>query len=100
MYRRPTVRAFRYWPTRLASTRLRIRANVSAFIKALVEEELSAFPRRLRHGLGGGPVKGSRHGHRARQLTGTFGTETVRVPRARTMQEPQARTEDETGKMT
>ena len=42
----------------------------------------------------GGPeaVLAYRHGHRERQLTGTFGTETVRVPRARI--------EDETGKVT
>jgi transposase-like protein len=31
--------------------------------------------------------KGYRHGHRERQLTGTFGTETVRVPRARVADE-------------
>ena len=36
-------------------------------------------------------MRGYRHGHRERQLTGTFGTETVRVPRARI--------EDEAGKV-
>ena len=41
---------------------------------------------------GGGPAKGYRHCHRERQLTGTFGTETVRVPRARI--------EDDAGKVT
>jgi transposase-like protein len=47
------------------------------------EEELAAFPGRLRYDRGEGARKGYRHGHRERQLTGTFGTETVRVPRAR-----------------
>ena len=37
-------------------------------------------------------MKGYRNGHRERQLTGTFGTETVRVPRARI--------KDETGEVT
>ena len=41
------------------------------------------FLGRLRYGRDAGPAKGYRHGHRERQLTGTFGTETVRVPRAR-----------------
>jgi len=47
------------------------------------EEELAGFLGRLRYSRGDGPAKGYRHGHRERQLTGTFGTETVRVPRAR-----------------
>jgi transposase-like protein len=37
-------------------------------------------------------AKGYRHGHRERQLTGTFGTETVR--------EQRARIEDDAGKVT
>ncbi len=52
----------------------------------MFEEELAAFLGRFRYGRdgdGGGDAKGYRHGHRERQLTGTFGTETVRVPRAR-----------------
>ena len=61
----------------------RLRANVRATIEAVFEEELAGFLGRLRYGRGDGPVKGYRHGHRERQLTGTFGTETVRVPRAR-----------------
>ena len=61
----------------------RLRMNVRATIEAVFEEELAGFLGRLRYGRGDGPTKGYRHGHRERQLTGTFGTETVRVPRAR-----------------
>ena len=62
----------------------RLRANVRATIEALFEEELAEFLGRLRYGRGDDKAKkGYRHGHRDRQLTGTFGTETVRVPRAR-----------------
>ena len=70
----------------------RLRANVRATIEAVLEEERASFLGRLRYGRGDGPAKGYRHGHRERQLTGTFGTETLRVPRARI--------EDETGKVT
>jgi len=70
----------------------RLRTNVRATIEAVFEEELADFLGRLRYDRGSGSAKGYRHGHRERQLTGTFGTETVRVPRARV--------EDETGKVT
>jgi len=70
----------------------RLRGNVRATIEAVFEEELADFLGRLRYDRGYGPAKGYRHGHRERQLTGTFGTETVRVPRARI--------EDEAGKVT
>ena len=70
----------------------RLRTNVRATIEAVFEEELASFLGRLRYHRSDGPAKGCRHGHRERQLTGTFGTETVRVPRARI--------EDETGKVT
>ena len=70
----------------------RLRTNVRATIEAVFEEELASFLGRLRYRRGDGPAKGYRHGHRERQLTGTFGTETVRVPRARI--------EDEAGKVT
>ena len=70
----------------------RLRANVRAAIEAVFEEELTSFHGRLRYDRGNGPAKGCRHGQRERQLTGTFGTETVRVPRARI--------EDEMGKVT
>jgi transposase-like protein len=61
----------------------RLRQNIRATIEALFEEELAEFIGRCRYGRGGGPKKGYRHGHRERQLVGTFGTETVSVPRAR-----------------
>lgn len=74
----------------------RLRMNVRATIEAVFEEELASFLAsflgRLRYRRGDGPAKGYRHGHRERQRTGTFGTETVRVPRARI--------DDETGKVT
>jgi putative transposase len=70
----------------------RLRTNVRATIEAVFEEELASFPGRLRFGRGDGPTKGYRHGHRERQFTGTFGTKTVRVPRARI--------EDDAGKET
>jgi len=61
----------------------RLRSNVRATIEAVFEEELASFLGRLRYDRGEGSAKGYRHGHRERQMTGTFGTETVRVPRAR-----------------
>jgi putative transposase len=61
----------------------RLRASVRTTIETMFEEELADFLGRIRYGRGGGRAKGYRHGHRARQLTGTFGTERVRVPRAR-----------------
>lgn len=70
----------------------RLRTNVRATIQAMFEEELASFLGRFRYSRGDGPTKGYRHGHRERQLTGTFGTETVRVPRARV--------QDDTGKVT
>jgi transposase-like protein len=71
----------------------RLRMNVRATMEAVFEEALAGFLGRLRCGPGReGAAKGYRHGHRERQLTGPFGTETLRVPRARV--------EDETGKVT
>jgi putative transposase len=61
----------------------RLRETVRATIEALFEEELAAFLGRIRYGRGGGERKGYRHGRRERELVGTFGTETVSVPRAR-----------------
>lgn len=49
----------------------------------MFEEELAEFLGRMRYGRSGGAAKGYRHGHRERQLTGPFGTETLRLPRAR-----------------
>jgi len=70
----------------------RLRQNIRATIEALFEEELAAFIGRCRYGRHEGGRKGYRHGHRERQLVGTFGAQTVSVPRARI--------EDEAGKIT
>jgi transposase-like protein len=70
----------------------RLRQNIRATIEAVFEEELAAFIGHCRYGRGEGSRKGYRHGHRNRQLVGTFGTETVSVPRARV--------EDESGTVT
>ncbi len=61
----------------------RLRSSIRGAIEAVFEEELSEFLGRLRYRRGDGEVKGYRHGHRDRRITGTFGTETVSVPRAR-----------------
>jgi putative transposase len=60
----------------------RLRETIRATVEALFEEELAAFLGRIRYGRGGA-CKGYRHGRRERQLVGTFGRETVSVPRAR-----------------
>jgi transposase-like protein len=70
----------------------RLRQNIRATIEALFEEELAEFIGRCRYDRVGATKKGYRHGHRERQLVGTFGTETVSVPRARI--------EDDAGKIT
>lgn len=61
----------------------RLRANIRTTIEAVFEEELDGFLGRLRYSRESGAAKGYRHGTRERQITGTFGTETVSVPRAR-----------------
>jgi len=61
----------------------RLRANIRATIEAVFEEELAQFLGRCRYDRGNEATPGYRHGHRERQLIGTFGTETVSVPRAR-----------------
>src|SRR5271167_2935846 len=70
-----------------------VRTRIRGFIEELLEAELDAAlgrdryerPRLAEAGVGGRPVVGAghRHGHRERQLMGTFGPVTVRVPRAR-----------------
>jgi transposase-like protein len=70
----------------------RLRQNIRATIEALFEEELAAFIGRCRYSRSGATKKGYRHGHRERQIVGTFGAETVSVPRARIA--------DEDGKIT
>ena len=61
----------------------RLRQNIRATIEALFEEELAEFIGRCRYGRDDGAKKGYRHGRRDRQITGTFGTQTISVPRAR-----------------
>jgi transposase-like protein len=60
----------------------RLRAMARHTIETMFEEELAEALGRTRYGRGGN-AKGYRNGHRDRQLVGTFGAETVRVPRAR-----------------
>lgn len=60
----------------------RLRSMVRQTIETMFEEELAEALGRARYARGGKP-KGYRNGHRARDLVGTFGTETVHVPRAR-----------------
>src|SRR3977135_988710 len=60
-----------------------VRARIAGFSEELLEAELDAAlgrdryerPRLAETGVGGGPVirAGHRHGHRERQLIGTFG---------------------------
>lgn len=69
----------------------RLRANIRGTIEAVFHEELNGFLGRLHYGRTAGAVKGYRHGARDRQIIGTFGTETISVPRARI--------EDEAGKV-
>ena len=61
----------------------RLRETIRATVETMFEEELAAFLGRIRYGRGAGARKGYRNGRRERQLVGTFGTETVSVPRAR-----------------
>ena len=89
------------WCTKLEAG---VRGTIRGFIEALLEEELEAALGRARYertiaaaapaaeaaGLGNEglaaaaiPFKGHRNGHRQRKIIGTFGAETVAVPRAR-----------------
>ena len=61
----------------------RLRLNIRATIEAVFEEELEQFLGRCRYVRSGEARAGYRHGHRERRLIGTFGSETVSVPRAR-----------------
>ena len=61
----------------------RLRTNIRMTIETVFQEELDGFLGRLRYSREGSAVKGYRHGTRERQITGTFGTETISVPRAR-----------------
>ena len=66
-----------------------VRSRVRDFIEAMLEEELSQTLARPRYGRRdpgaetGALAAGVRHGHRERNLTGTFGQTRIAVPRAR-----------------
>lgn len=59
-----------------------MRERIRGFIEEMMESELDAALQRPRYARNGG-VRGHRHGHRERQLIGTFGLVSVPVPRAR-----------------
>jgi putative transposase len=64
-----------------------VRGRVRAFIEAVLEEELAAALGRGRYERAENAGVGWRNGHRDRQVIGTFGAETIRVPRARLVRE-------------
>ena len=64
-----------------------VRGRVRAFIEAILEAALEAALGRGRHVRGEDGARGWRNGHRGRQVIGTFGPETVSVPRARLARE-------------
>jgi len=59
-----------------------VRGRIRGFIEEMLEAELNAALQRGRYDRHG-TTRGHRHGHRARQLVGTFGPVTLSVPRAR-----------------
>src|ERR1700741_2569908 len=59
-----------------------VRGRIRGFIEEMLEAELDAALQRGRYDRHG-TTRGHRHGHRARQLVGTFGPVTLSVPRAR-----------------
>ncbi|MBV1800595.1 transposase [Siccirubricoccus sp. G192] len=59
-----------------------LRGRIRGLIEEMVEQELEAALGRGRYERAGGAV-GHRHGHRRRQLTGSFGPVELAVPRAR-----------------
>ena len=63
-----------------------LRGQIRGLIEELVEQELEAALGRVRYERTGGP-RGHRHGHRKRQLTGSFGPVEIAVPRARLREE-------------
>src|SRR6478752_4937915 len=63
-----------------------VRGRIRGFIEELVEQELKAALGRGRYERAGG-TSGHRHGHRRRQLTGSFGPVEIAVPRARLREE-------------
>jgi putative transposase len=63
-----------------------MRGRIRSLIEELVEQELEAALGRGRYERAGG-TSGHRHGHRKRQLTGSFGPVELAVPRARLREE-------------
>jgi putative transposase len=64
-----------------------VRKRVRDFIGAMIEEELADLLGRSRYARHGeGRAVGHRHGHRRRELMGTFGKVEIAVPRARLKQ--------------
>lgn len=59
-----------------------VRGRIRGFIEEMLEAELNAALQRGRYDRHGTTL-GHRHGHRARQLVGSFGPVTLSVPRAR-----------------
>ena len=59
-----------------------VRGRIRGFIEEMLEAELNAALQRGRYDRHG-TTRGHRHGHRARQLVGSFGPVTLSVPRAR-----------------
>src|SRR5919112_4173480 len=59
-----------------------LRGRIRGLIEELVEQELEAALGRGRYERAGG-AGGHRHGHRRRQLNGSFGPVELAVPRAR-----------------
>jgi transposase-like protein len=68
-------------------TNLRADGKLRAHIEEILEEELSVALGRGRYKRAEDAGHGWRNGHRDRQVIGTFGAETVRVPRARLVRE-------------
>jgi putative transposase len=59
-----------------------VRQHIRSFIKAMLESELEAVLNCGRYERTGS-LQGHRHGHRDRQILGTFRPTTLSVPRAR-----------------
>ena len=59
-----------------------VRGRIRGFIEEMLEAELDAALQRGRYDRQG-TTRGHRHGHRGRQLVGTFGPVMLSVPRAR-----------------
>ena len=70
-----------------------MRQRVRHFVEEIIEEELRVALGRGRYERSDAGAAGHRNGHRARQVIGTFGAETVRVPRARLIDEAGRTTE-------